>query len=67
MVIERHRRDTRSRFKHKHHHRRCHFQGQVRDDHTSSVAISACNGIVSILFIQMKKKIEFALILRNAN
>lgn len=52
MVVERHRRDTRSRTKYKHHHRRCHFQGQVRDDHTSSVALSACDGIVSILFTQ---------------
>lgn len=48
MVVERHRRDTRSRTQYKHHNRRCHFQGQVRDDHTSSAALSTCNGIVSI-------------------
>lgn len=52
MVVERHRRDTRSRKHHKHRNHRCHFQGQVRDDHTSSVALSACNGIVSIHKIQ---------------
>ncbi|XP_055304525.1 A disintegrin and metalloproteinase with thrombospondin motifs 7 [Sitodiplosis mosellana] len=49
MVVERHRRDTRSRTKYKHHNRRCHFQGQVRDDHTSSVALSSCNGISGML------------------
>lgn len=48
MVVERHRRDTRSRTHYKHHNRRCHFQGQVRDDDTSSAALSTCNGIVSI-------------------
>lgn len=47
MIVERHRRDTRSRTKYKHHNRHCHFQGQVRDDHQSNVALSACNGIVS--------------------
>lgn len=47
MTVERHRRDTRSRSKYKHHNRRCHFQGRVRDDDASSVALSACNGIVS--------------------
>lgn len=49
MVIERHRRDTRSRTKYRRQNKRCHFQGHVRNDHTSSVALSACDGIVSIL------------------
>lgn len=54
MVVERHRRDTRSRKHYKHHNRRCHFQGQVRDDDRSNVALSTCDGIVSINIINNK-------------
>lgn len=46
MVIERHRRDTRTRKKHVR-KRNCHYQGRVKGEHGSHVALSACNGLVS--------------------
>lgn len=48
MVVERHRRETRTRKKHQRNQHRCHYQGHIRDDHNSNVALSACDGIVSL-------------------
>lgn len=45
MIIERHRRDTRTRKKHTK-KRNCHYQGRVRGDANSNVAVSACDGLV---------------------
>lgn len=36
-----------SEFKHLEHHRGCHFTGSVVGDPSSSVALAACNGLVS--------------------
>lgn len=67
LVVERHRRDTRSRTKYKHQDKRCHFQGHVRNDHTSSVALSTCDGIVSILFEFAVKCLSPAIFVTCAN
>lgn len=66
LVVERHRRDTRSRTKYRRQNKRCHFQGHVRNDHTSSVALSACDGIVSIVchWLFLKHLLIFNPILR---
>lgn len=48
MVVERHRRETRTRKKHQRNQHRCHYQGHIRGDHNSNVALSACDGIVSL-------------------
>lgn len=50
MVVERHRRDTRSRKK-PHQRHKCHYQGRIRGHANSKVALSACNGIVSVFLI----------------
>lgn len=50
MVIERHRRDTRTRKKHPR-KKNCHYQGRVRGDHDSRVALSACDGLVRVSFL----------------
>lgn len=50
-VLERHKRDlkTRKKVKSGHHkHHKCHFQGKVKGQADSRVAISTCDGIVSI-------------------
>lgn len=47
MVIERHRRDLRTRRRHTKNAKKCHYQGHVKDDDQSNVALSACDGIVS--------------------
>lgn len=49
MVVERHRRDIRSRKK-SHHRHKCHYQGRIKGHASSRVALSACNGIVSCFF-----------------
>lgn len=53
MVIERHRRDTRSRKNYQHdingrkpNNTVCHYQGKIRNHANSKVALSACNGLV---------------------
>lgn len=56
MVVERHRRDTRSRKK-IHHRHRCHYQGRIRGHANSKVALSACNGIVSDFLIYFTRNI----------
>lgn len=50
MVVERHRRETRTRKKHQRNQHRCHYQGYIRGDQNSNVALSACDGIVSFVF-----------------
>uniref|UniRef100_A0A182MTT4 Peptidase M12B propeptide domain-containing protein n=1 Tax=Anopheles culicifacies TaxID=139723 RepID=A0A182MTT4_9DIPT len=47
MVIERHRRDVRTRVRPPPRHINCHYQGQIRGHDQSRVALSACNGLVS--------------------
>lgn len=46
MIIERHRRDLRTRKRHVKNNSHCHYQGHIRDDHQSKVALSACDGLV---------------------
>lgn len=46
LIIERHRRNIRTR-KRIAKNTNCHYQGHVRGDHQSRVALSACDGIVS--------------------
>lgn len=46
MVVERHRRDLRTRTRHSR-NLNCHYQGHVRGDYRSKVALSACDGLVS--------------------
>lgn len=46
MVVERHRRDTRTR-RRSSKNSKCHYQGKIRGDHQSNVALSACDGLVS--------------------
>lgn len=48
MVVERHRRDLRTRQRHGK-NLNCHYQGHVRGDHLSKVALSACDGLVSCI------------------
>uniref|UniRef100_A0A182FRY0 Pep_M12B_propep domain-containing protein n=1 Tax=Anopheles albimanus TaxID=7167 RepID=A0A182FRY0_ANOAL len=48
MVVERHRRDVRTRVHPHSKHINCHYQGQIRGHDHSRVALSACSGLVSI-------------------
>ncbi|XP_058060876.1 A disintegrin and metalloproteinase with thrombospondin motifs 7 [Anopheles bellator] len=48
MVVERHRRDVRTRV-HPKKHINCHYQGQIRGHDQSRVALSACNGLAGVL------------------
>ncbi|XP_041764889.1 A disintegrin and metalloproteinase with thrombospondin motifs 7 [Anopheles merus] len=48
MVIERHRRDVRTRVRPMR-NINCHYQGQVRGHDQSRVALSACNGLAGVL------------------
>lgn len=48
MVVERHRRDVRTRVRPTE-HINCHYQGQVRGHDQSRVALSACNGLTGVL------------------
>lgn len=48
VVIERHKRELRTRNKPKQ-HSMCHYEGHVKGDETSKVSLSSCNGIVSLL------------------
>uniref|UniRef100_A0A182JAX5 Uncharacterized protein n=1 Tax=Anopheles atroparvus TaxID=41427 RepID=A0A182JAX5_ANOAO len=48
MVVERHRRDVRTRIRPTK-HINCHYQGQVRGHDKSWVALSACNGLAGVL------------------
>lgn len=50
MIIERHKRDLRERRKRPQSHTQCHYQGRIRGHHNSKVAVSACNGLVSLPF-----------------
>lgn len=47
VIIERHKRDLRTRNKPKH-HSMCHYEGHVKGDEASKVSLSSCNGIVSL-------------------
>lgn len=47
VIVERHRRDLRTRQKGVK-NSKCHYHGKVRGDHQSNVALSACDGLVSI-------------------
>ncbi|KAG4065960.1 hypothetical protein HA402_006678 [Bradysia odoriphaga] len=49
MVIERHRRDLRTRKRHPKNNSHCHYQGHIRDDHHSKVALSACDGLAGFI------------------
>ncbi|KAH8420533.1 hypothetical protein KR009_011265 [Drosophila setifemur] len=46
LVVERHRRDLRTRSQLPARHLNCHFQGKVRDQEDTNVAISTCSGLV---------------------
>ncbi|XP_053669727.1 A disintegrin and metalloproteinase with thrombospondin motifs 7, partial [Anopheles nili] len=48
MIVERHRRDIRTRV-HSTQHINCHYQGQIRGQDHSRVALSACNGLAGML------------------
>ncbi|ETN58597.1 adamts-7 [Anopheles darlingi] len=48
MVVERHRRDVRTRV-HPQKHINCHYQGQIRGHDQSRVALSACSGLAGVL------------------
>lgn len=56
MIVERHRRDIRSRKK-PHLRHKCHYQGRIRGHANSKVALSACNGIVSVFLIYLTRNI----------
>ncbi|XP_013106466.2 A disintegrin and metalloproteinase with thrombospondin motifs 6 isoform X1 [Stomoxys calcitrans] len=45
LIVERHRRDVRTR-KHLDMHTNCHYHGRIKDQPDSRVALSACNGLV---------------------
>ncbi|XP_008201118.2 A disintegrin and metalloproteinase with thrombospondin motifs 7 isoform X1 [Tribolium castaneum] len=49
LVIERRRRDTRTRSKPSDKSKKCHFQGIVHGQPNSRVAVSACNGLTGML------------------
>ncbi|XP_058824477.1 A disintegrin and metalloproteinase with thrombospondin motifs 12 [Topomyia yanbarensis] len=49
MVVERHRRDLRTRSRPKKHIHSCHYQGHIRGHEQSRVALSACNGLTGFL------------------
>lgn len=51
-IIERHKRDVHTRLKLKPQSRNCHYQGKVYGQSYSTVAISACNGLVNRLQIK---------------
>ncbi|KAH8281238.1 hypothetical protein KR018_001365 [Drosophila ironensis] len=46
LVVERHRRDLRIRSPPQERHLNCHFQGKVRGQEATNVAISTCSGLV---------------------
>lgn len=48
LVVERHRRDLRTRSSLTARHLNCHFQGKVRGQADTNVAISTCSGLVSV-------------------
>lgn len=51
LVLERHRRDTRTR-RRPQRHTHCHYEGHIRGaEDESRVALSACNGIVSMALL----------------
>lgn len=52
VIIERHKRELRTRNSPKH-HSMCHYQGHVKGDEDSKVSLSSCNGIVSFFFIDI--------------
>jgi len=47
LVVERHRRDLRTRSPLTPRHLNCHFHGKVRGQMDTNVAISTCSGLVS--------------------
>ncbi|XP_055540062.1 A disintegrin and metalloproteinase with thrombospondin motifs 7 [Wyeomyia smithii] len=49
MVVERHRRDLRTRSRPQKHVHSCHYQGHIRGHDHSRVALSACNGLTGFL------------------
>nr|XP_029726865.1 A disintegrin and metalloproteinase with thrombospondin motifs 12-like isoform X2 [Aedes albopictus] len=49
MVVERHRRDLRTRARPKKHINSCHYQGHIRGHEQSRVALSACNGLTGFM------------------
>ncbi|XP_055605600.1 uncharacterized protein LOC129753778 [Uranotaenia lowii] len=52
MVVERHRRDLRTRSRSKKHIHSCHYQGHIRGHDQSRVALSACqNGLDPFFFV----------------
>lgn len=48
MLVERHKRDVHVRHKRPPQHTQCHYQGHIRGHQNSKVALSACNGLVSV-------------------
>uniref|UniRef100_A0A1Q3G327 Putative disintegrin metalloproteinases with thrombospondin repeat n=1 Tax=Culex tarsalis TaxID=7177 RepID=A0A1Q3G327_CULTA len=49
MVVERHRRDLRTRSRPKKHVHNCHYQGHIRGHEQSRVALSTCHGLTGFL------------------